>query len=72
MVAFQNEIFPATKRFVVLRDLRIKMADCSENTEFEDNVMKVKYVVLSKAKVLDEVENGNVHQDVQATVEQVK
>lgn len=48
------------------------MADCSENTEFEDNVMKVKYVVLSKAKVLDEVENGNVHQDVQATVEQVK
>lgn len=48
------------------------MADCSENAVFEDNVMQVKYVVLSKGKVLEEVENCNVHQDVQATVEQVK
>lgn len=48
------------------------MADCSENAVFEDNVMKVKYVMLFKGKVLEEAENGNVHQDVQATVEQVK
>lgn len=41
-----NEIFPATRRFVVLRDLKINMAICNEHTVFEDNVMTVRYVSL--------------------------
>lgn len=47
---FQEEIFFATKRFVVIRDLKIKMADCSEHTVFEDNVMKVTYVPLIRSE----------------------
>ncbi|CAG9773790.1 unnamed protein product [Ceutorhynchus assimilis] len=43
-----NELFPATRRFVVIRDLKIKMADCSENSCFVDNVMTVKYVWLTR------------------------
>ncbi|XP_049817981.1 ribonuclease Z, mitochondrial isoform X2 [Aethina tumida] len=45
-----EEIFFATKRFVVIRDLKIKMADCSEHTVFEDNVMKVTYVPLIRSE----------------------
>lgn len=36
----------ATRRFVVLRNLSVKMASCNKETTFEDNVMKVKYVPL--------------------------
>ncbi|KAG5890173.1 hypothetical protein JTB14_014340 [Gonioctena quinquepunctata] len=41
-----DEIFIATKRFVVIRDLKIHMAECNEKHIFEDNVMKVEYVPL--------------------------
>uniref|UniRef100_A0A1B6FUU4 Zinc phosphodiesterase ELAC protein 2 n=1 Tax=Cuerna arida TaxID=1464854 RepID=A0A1B6FUU4_9HEMI len=41
-----DEIFVATRKFVVLRHLVIKMASCDKNTIFEDNVMKVQYVPL--------------------------
>ncbi|XP_050513162.1 ribonuclease Z, mitochondrial isoform X2 [Diabrotica virgifera virgifera] len=41
-----NEVFYATKRFVVLRDLKIHMAECTEDTGFDDNVMTVKYAPL--------------------------
>ncbi|CAH0564098.1 unnamed protein product [Brassicogethes aeneus] len=43
-----EEIFAATKRFVVIRDLKIKMAECTEHSTFEDNVMVVKYVLLER------------------------
>lgn len=36
----------ATRRFVVLRDLKIKMAECEEGGQFEDSVMTVEYVPL--------------------------
>ncbi|XP_066140566.1 ribonuclease Z, mitochondrial [Euwallacea fornicatus] len=45
-----SDIFSATRRFVVIKDLRIRMADCSETAIFEDNVMRVKYVSLYKKK----------------------
>ncbi|XP_060521936.1 ribonuclease Z, mitochondrial isoform X2 [Cylas formicarius] len=43
-----SEIFAATKRFVILRNLKIVMAKSSQETMFEDNVIKVKYIPLSK------------------------
>ncbi|XP_066248505.1 ribonuclease Z, mitochondrial [Euwallacea similis] len=45
-----SDIFSATRRFVVIKDLKIRMADCSEKAIFEDNVMRVKYVSLHKKK----------------------
>lgn len=49
-------MFPATKRFVVLRDLQVKVADCKDGGMFEDNVMQVKYVYLTKDR--QNVENS--------------
>ncbi|XP_048520039.1 ribonuclease Z, mitochondrial isoform X2 [Dendroctonus ponderosae] len=60
-----NEIFPATRRFVVIRDLKINMADCSETTTFEDNALRVEYVHLHKS-----VSQSGLEKDVQASVEQ--
>ncbi|XP_073997191.1 ribonuclease Z [Rhodnius prolixus] len=42
-----EEIFTATRRFVILRNLSIKTADCTKETSFEDNAIKVKYIPLS-------------------------
>ncbi|KAL1494480.1 hypothetical protein ABEB36_010074 [Hypothenemus hampei] len=53
-----KDIFPATKRFVVLRDLKISMAECNENTVFEDSVMTVKYVLLKKGEMAKSVQVG--------------
>ncbi|XP_018570801.1 ribonuclease Z, mitochondrial [Anoplophora glabripennis] len=47
-----DEVFAATKRFVVIRDLKIHMADCSENNVFEDNVISVRYVPLTRTSNL--------------------
>ncbi|XP_044272419.1 ribonuclease Z, mitochondrial isoform X2 [Tribolium madens] len=44
-----EEIFIATRRFIIIKDLEIKMAQCDENTSFEDNVLKVKYVPLRRS-----------------------
>lgn len=46
MNKLQDEVFAATRRFVVLRHLAVKMAKCSKDILFEDNVMKVQYVPL--------------------------
>ncbi|XP_049776088.1 ribonuclease Z, mitochondrial [Schistocerca cancellata] len=48
-----DEIFSATRRFVVLKDLTVQLADL-QNQEFEDNVMTVKYVPLFEAQLDDE------------------
>ncbi|XP_063240467.1 LOW QUALITY PROTEIN: ribonuclease Z, mitochondrial-like [Bacillus rossius redtenbacheri] len=41
-----NEIFSATRRFVILKDLSVRMAPCFEGECFEDTVMTVRYVPL--------------------------
>lgn len=62
--SIQEELFTATKRFVIIRDLKIKMADCNENTSYEDNTMTVQYVPLTKSTSLfnddEEVEEQNL------------
>ncbi|XP_038211679.1 ribonuclease Z, mitochondrial isoform X2 [Zerene cesonia] len=41
-----DELYNATKRFVIMKDLNVTMAKCSPSEDFEDNVMSVKYVLL--------------------------
>ncbi|KAK9692788.1 Metallo-beta-lactamase superfamily [Popillia japonica] len=43
-----DELFVATKRFVVMKNLQITMADCQLGNKFEDNVMTVEYVPLER------------------------
>lgn len=45
---FKDQLFVATKRFVVIKNLQMTMADCSSSNKFEDNVMTVEYVPLEK------------------------
>lgn len=49
---FQDEIFKATQRFVILKDLSVKMACCSEDTHFEDSVMTVRYLPITSTAVI--------------------
>jgi ribonuclease Z len=44
-----QEIFIATHRFIVIKDLEIRVVQCNEDTNFEDNVMKVKYVPITRS-----------------------
>ncbi|CAB3253825.1 unnamed protein product [Arctia plantaginis] len=41
-----DELYNATKRFVIMKDMNITMAKSSPTEDFEDNVMTVKYVLL--------------------------
>lgn len=41
---FQDELYAATKRFVIMKDMRVGMAPCGPNDDYEDSVMTVKYV----------------------------
>lgn len=43
-------MFVATRRFVILKDLKICMADCKPENKFEDNVMSVRYIPITKIK----------------------
>lgn len=43
---FQDELYAATKRFVIMKDMQVTMAKCSPSEDFDDNVMTVKYVLL--------------------------
>lgn len=69
----------ATKRFVIIRDLKIQMAQCDEQTVFEDNVMTVKYVPIypnqhfesTKVENEDESNPGMRNSEVEAVVDQV-
>lgn len=47
----QEQLFAATKRFVIIRDLKIQMAECNETSQYEDNVMKVQYVPLTRSAI---------------------
>ncbi|XP_064071997.1 ribonuclease Z, mitochondrial isoform X2 [Vanessa tameamea] len=41
-----DELYNATKRFVIMKEMNVTMAKCSPSVDFEDNVMTVKYVLL--------------------------
>ncbi|KAL0892776.1 hypothetical protein ABMA27_014482 [Loxostege sticticalis] len=41
-----DELYNATRRFVIMKDMNVTMAKCSPSEDFEDNVMSVKYVLL--------------------------
>ncbi|CAD0199317.1 unnamed protein product [Chrysodeixis includens] len=41
-----DELYNATRRFVIMKDMNVTMAKCSNSEDFEDNVMNVKYVLL--------------------------
>ncbi|XP_046959324.1 ribonuclease Z, mitochondrial isoform X2 [Vanessa cardui] len=41
-----DELYNATKRFVIMKDMNVTMAKCSPSVDFEDNVMTVKYVLM--------------------------
>lgn len=41
-----DELYSATKRFVIMKEMNVTMAKCSPSEDFEDNVMSVKYVLL--------------------------
>ncbi|XP_059059090.1 ribonuclease Z, mitochondrial [Achroia grisella] len=41
-----DELYSATRRFVIMKDMNVTMAKCSPSEDFEDNVMNVKYVLL--------------------------
>ncbi|XP_076274808.1 ribonuclease Z isoform X1 [Rhynchophorus ferrugineus] len=62
-----NELFSATRRFVVLRDLKIEIAECTENNIFEDNVVSIKYVpIIGKPKnfTLEQIENSSSNENM--------
>ncbi|XP_014276351.1 ribonuclease Z, mitochondrial isoform X1 [Halyomorpha halys] len=42
-----DSMFPATRRFVVLKNLSIKTASCTTKDVYEDNVITVKYIPLA-------------------------
>ncbi|KAI5635446.1 tRNase Z endonuclease domain-containing protein [Phthorimaea operculella] len=41
-----DDLYTATSRFVIMKDMKVTMAQCSPKEDFQDNVMSVKYVVL--------------------------
>lgn len=45
-----DQIFPATRRFIVLKNLLIKTASCTPEDIYEDNAIKVNYIPLIAAR----------------------
>lgn len=43
---FQDELYNATKRFVIMKEMKVTMAKCTPSEDYEDNALSVKYVVL--------------------------
>ncbi|KOB75168.1 Ribonuclease Z-like protein [Operophtera brumata] len=41
-----DELYKATKRFVIMKEMNVTMAKCTASEDFEDNTMTVKYVFL--------------------------
>ncbi|XP_018335191.1 ribonuclease Z, mitochondrial isoform X2 [Agrilus planipennis] len=52
-----EEIFTATRRFVIIRDLQIDVADTNGTNIFEDSVMAVQYVPLLRY-IEDDMQDG--------------
>jgi ribonuclease Z len=49
-----SDIFQSTRRFVVLKDMKVNTPECLEGGSFEDSVMRVNYVPLFSQKKLEE------------------
>ncbi|XP_013143263.1 PREDICTED: ribonuclease Z, mitochondrial isoform X2 [Papilio polytes] len=47
-----DELYKATKRFVIMKDMNVTLAPCSPSEDFTDNVMTVKYVLLRPENIL--------------------
>ncbi|KAL4709976.1 hypothetical protein ACJJTC_003939 [Scirpophaga incertulas] len=47
-----DELYNATRRFVIMKDMEVTMAKCSPKNDFEDNTLSVKYVLLSPQNLL--------------------
>ncbi|XP_068631532.1 ribonuclease Z, mitochondrial isoform X2 [Battus philenor] len=47
-----DELYKATKRFVIMKEMNVTMAPCSPTEDFVDNVMSVKYVILRPDTIL--------------------
>lgn len=45
-----NEIFDASRKFVVLRNMKVETPECKDGEYWEDSVLRVNYVPLYKAK----------------------
>lgn len=48
-----EDIFDATKKFVVLRNMKVETPECNDGEFWEDSVMRVNYVPLYKPKTDD-------------------
>ncbi|XP_065164662.1 ribonuclease Z, mitochondrial isoform X3 [Atheta coriaria] len=59
-----EELFRATRRFVVMKNMRVKMAECQEGHDFEDNVMTVKYVPLLRVPTITEHDSLEVESEM--------
>lgn len=53
--SFQEELFIATRRFIVLRDLKITASKSDPFKPFEDNAIIVHYVPLISNKHFNEI-----------------
>lgn len=57
---------------MIIKDLKIKMADCKPDSVFEDNVMKVQYVPLVRSEIgcedIVEEESGSLENEKEIQV----
>lgn len=60
------DIFESTRRFVVLKDMKVVTPECAEGGFFEDSVMRVNYVPLYK-KVTEEPTTSSQERSTSAT-----
>ncbi|KAG6454773.1 ribonuclease Z, mitochondrial isoform X1 [Manduca sexta] len=63
-----DELYQATRRFVIMKEMNVKMAQCSPSEDFEDNVMTVKYVLLGPHDSI----LPNVNQDLKPAAKKPK
>lgn len=70
--SFQDEIFRATQRFVILKYLSVKMARCTAGSYFEDSVMTVHYLPIINTTVTATNDvNGNIENSEETAGSQV-
>ncbi|XP_063380691.1 ribonuclease Z, mitochondrial [Cydia fagiglandana] len=51
-----DDLYNATKRFVIMKEMQVSMAPCSPTEDFEDSVMTIKYVhLLPQLTLLPEI-----------------
>ncbi|XP_041978360.1 ribonuclease Z, mitochondrial isoform X2 [Aricia agestis] len=48
-----DELYKATKRFVIMKEMNVNMAECTPASDFEDNAMNVKYVLMGPNEILN-------------------